>query len=196
MVNQRTEVARAAGVTPSLVCYYFPDHMEMIEAATKPVVERYMRALMAILESTASNDDKLRSVVLLLIETHSLEPNVVDCYIDVVRRKTNGHEQVEHLLQGYQALMTFFGTAEFSEFAVSAEPGFLVFALWGMCRGVAQDAALPVTFEGSSANKEQLVDRVLKLFGNRPSPDPAGQVADHHGAMETGQPRHRGFPVL
>lgn len=166
LAAQRGEVARAAGVTPALVTYYFPDHPALLELAMRPVVDRYMHDLLAILQGANDADTKLRSIILLLIRVHIEEPHLIDAYVDLVRVKPDAASMNE-LLSAYAALIEFLRSADLPVAATGADPDFIVFALWGTCRTVAQQPKLPgtaVPARKDASEEARLVELVLRLF--------------------------------
>src|SRR4051812_27899770 len=66
----RGDVARAAGLTPALVSYYFPDHTELLECAVKPVVQQYLQEMLAVLAARSSADEKLRAIIGFLLRVN------------------------------------------------------------------------------------------------------------------------------
>ena len=165
LAAQRGEVARAAGVTPALVTYYFPDHPALLELAMRPVVDCYMRDLLAILQGADDLDTKLRSIILLFIRVHIEESHLIDAYVDLVRAKPDA-ASMDELLGAYAALIEFLKSADLPV-GSGTNPDFIVFALWGTCRTVAQQPKLPgtaVPARKDASEEARLVALVLRLF--------------------------------
>lgn len=134
-------VAEVAGVTPALVSYYFPDKSSLLDAATRPVVEKHLTALKRILESEDDPQTKLREVITVFIEANTADHQLLEHHLDFGLDGTadaGPHEESVRLLR--RQLVAFLEAGMAAGAWGRFDPAFVVTALWGICRSIAQSS--------------------------------------------------------
>lgn len=166
LASQRNEVARAAGVTPALICYHFPDHMALMHLAMGPVIERYMRELLDLLAGSYDAETTFRAIIHLFMRVHREEPHLVDTYIDCVQREAD-LARTNEMLSAYRALTTFLTSSGLVSPSTGGNADFTAIAIWATCRSMAERPKLPdvVVVDSTRDSEEtQMVQLVLQLF--------------------------------
>jgi AcrR family transcriptional regulator len=140
----RLEIARAAGVTPALLTYYFEDNRQLVLAATQPILAEAIAKLFTAIDSELPCPDRLHRVVTLFLDFAEHNAPLLDIFVDAA---VDGHDHAAQMLIGstLEKLSGFFAEAvEAGIIAPDVNPRFFLLALWGMCRlvGGAQPIAL------------------------------------------------------
>ncbi len=164
----RKAVADAAGVTPALVTYYFPDKHSLVEAATRPLIRQRINQLLAIIDGPREPNDKLREVVALFVGLNETAAHLIDYTIELCRQDMADPAQRKLLTTTYQRLRAFYlaGVADgtWREF----DGDVFLLALWGMCKFVAE-AFPPESAQAHPAaepSADPRVDAILDLMLN------------------------------
>jgi AcrR family transcriptional regulator len=129
----RKNIAEFIGITPALISYYFPERAELFEAATVPVIEKYLFALAEFEEKGLNGHGVLRQLISVFVECNTVDFRIFESFKTIVLESQSyaGPDLVELLLEGAQSLFNgqFLGDDD-----VSFDPRFVVNSLWGICR--------------------------------------------------------------
>ena len=139
----RQEIARRAGVTPALVTYYFPDQDELIRSATWPTVQEAIARLEDVLGSDGSYEIRLKGLIALFIDFTARNSRILDAFIETTGRSKDP-ESGRQIMTALKSLTLFFEEAGRDGVWRGFDPTFFLFAVWGMCKFVAEPPALPV----------------------------------------------------
>lgn len=129
----RKAVADMAGVTPALVSYYFPDPGSLMVAATRPLIGARVNELLTIIEDDAPWHDRLGRVVAFLVRLNEADATLVDHLIQGCRVQAFD----PMLRRAYDLMSGFYTEGGKAGAWRSLDPDLFLFALWGMCRAVA-----------------------------------------------------------
>ena len=161
----RKAVAEVAGVTPALVSYYFPDKSSLLDAATRPVVEKHLAALKRILDSKDDAETKLRDVIAVFIEANAVDHHLIEHHLDFSLNgtaKAGPHEESFLLLR--QQLVAFLEAGTAAGTWGRFDPALVITALWGICRSVAQSPQGDFPFNGDHAGNDGAQGRAALVF--------------------------------
>lgn len=164
-----TELSRGllaveAGVTSTLVSYYFPDQLSLIVSVAKPLVDTYLDRLKAICADVTDPTVTLRKVVLLFLEVRRDNGELIDNYNDYVRR--HSELPISDFMKGSHAVLDecLNRIGGRSESGKGNNNDFLQTALWGMCTAVAQSEALGTLIAGRESTPAEIVERQADLI--------------------------------
>ncbi|RYB03259.1 TetR/AcrR family transcriptional regulator [Lichenibacterium ramalinae] len=138
---QRREIALAAGVTPALVSYYYPDKWDLLAAAAKPVIESYTAEVRAILGDEGSPHRKVLALTYLFIDFNFQHGYLLDFYLENSARMAR-QDDMRHLQEVYGEMMAFFDGLLRDGLMRGDSPAFIQASLWGLCKYVAQQPSL------------------------------------------------------
>ena len=164
---QRREIALAAGVTPALVSYYYPDKWDLLAAAAKPVVESYTAEVRAILAAKGTPHRKVLALTYLFIDFNFQHGYLLDFYLENNSRMAR-QDDMRHLQEVYREMTVFFGHLLRDGLMRGDNPAFIQASLWGLCKYVAQQPSL--TGLADSPEKDNVLreqaEKVCDLFLN------------------------------
>ena len=162
---QRREIALAAGVTPALVSYYYPDKWDLLAAAAKPVVESYTAEVRAILAAKGTPHRKVLALTYLFIDFNFQHGYLLDFYLENNARMAR-QDDMRHLQEVYAELTLFFDNLLRDGLMRGDSPAFIQASLWGLCKHVAQQPSLAGLAD--SPDKDRLLrdqaEKVCDLF--------------------------------
>lgn len=151
-------------MTSTLVGYYFPDNLSLIVSVAKPLVDAYLDRLKVICGDVTNPSATLRQIVLFLLEIRRDNGELVDSYIDYVKR--HSELPLSHFLAVSSAILHEclgkMGKAGVNSKEVQSS--FLQTALWGMCTAVAQSESLARLIAGPGSTREEIADRQADLI--------------------------------
>lgn len=130
----RKAVADVAGVTPALVSYYFPDPGSLVVAATRPLISERISQLLSIIDDDASWHARLGRVAAFLVGLNEADATLIDRLIEACR--TQALDPM--LRRAYDGLRGFYIEGGNAGAWRSLDPDLFLFALWGMCKAVAE----------------------------------------------------------
>lgn len=130
----RKAVADVAGVTPALVSYYFPDPGSLVIAATRPFIGERISQLLSIIDDNASWHARLGRVAAFLVGLNEADATLIDRLIEACR--TQALDPM--LCHAYDGLRSFYIEGGKAGAWRSLDPDLFLFALWGMCKAVAE----------------------------------------------------------
>lgn len=165
----RQEIAKSAGVTAALVSYYFPDKNSLIAAATKPILEGYINEVTSIVGSGEDHVHRLRRLVALFIRFSAKDAGILNVFLDHI--STIQDEQHNSLLLAALGQLTgFFQDGAKAGAWRAIDPTFIMFALWGMCKMVAEAPVLPIRMFSDETSPDRVLlkqaDYVVELLIN------------------------------
>lgn len=128
----RKAVADAAGVTPALVSYYFPDPGSLIVAATRPLIAERINQMLSIIEDDVSWHERLYRVTAWLLELNQADAVVIHHLAEF--RRTQPFDPM--LRRAYDLLRGFYIAGGQAGAWRLLDPDLFLFALWGMCSAV------------------------------------------------------------
>jgi AcrR family transcriptional regulator len=176
----RKNIAESVGVTPALISYYFPERINLLEAATVSVIELHTQRVLAIAASAESFEDKLRQLVAHFVQCNVIDGGIFACFAEMVLPASayDGADLVEQMIQNAAPI---FEELSVQEIRLLTDPRTMVVALWGLCKSVSQtkskklDAGDPSSIDRLSANQSNLIYSIITqgIGPNRKSPDPA-----------------------
>ena len=140
----RKSVAVAAGITPALVSYYFPDQSSLFYAAIDPVIRQYTDRFDAITRVEASTVDDLRTLIGLFLDFNRQEAMLLDNYLLIIRDDGNDTRRRAEIERAYADVVDFLERLIVHEGWRGVRARWLTFAIWGMCKSIAQASILPV----------------------------------------------------
>lgn len=138
---QRREIALAAGVTPALVSYYYPDKWDLLTAAAKPVIESYTAEVRAILGAEGTPHRKVLSLTYLFVDFNFQHGYLLDFYLENNARMAR-QDDMRHLQEVYGEMRDFFAGLLRDGLMRGDNPAFIQASLWGLCKYVAQQPSL------------------------------------------------------
>lgn len=130
----RKAVADVAGVTPALVSYYFPDPGSLVAAATRPLIGERINELRSIIEDGTAWHERLGRIAAFLVGLNEVDATLVDRLSEACRTQTLD----PMLCRAYEGLRGFYIEGGAAGAWRSLDPDFFLFALWGMCKAVAE----------------------------------------------------------
>lgn len=151
----RQELAKAAGVTPALVSYYFPDKVTLLEAAITPVLEEHIGRLRSILSSDRDHSAKLAEVVDVFLTFSRSENGILDVYLAYMN-EFHDPRLVQSIMVAFGELTSFFQRGSQARIWKDVDPMFLLFATWGICKIVAESPALPVRLFAAEVPEDEI----------------------------------------
>lgn len=165
----RQEIAKSAGVTAALVSYYFPDKSSLIGAATKPILEGYIDEVNSIITSAQDHVQRLKQLVALFIRFSATDAGILNVFLDHI----SDLEDEQHkslLLAALDQLTGFFQDGAKAGAWRAMDATFVLFALWGMCKMVAEAPVLPIRMFSDETSPERILlkqaDCVAELLIN------------------------------
>ena len=175
----RQEIAKSAGVTAALVSYYFPDKNSLIAAATKPILEGYIDEVTSIIASDDDHVQRLKSLVALFIRFSAKDAGILDVFLDHISIIPD--EQHNSLLLAALGQLTgFFHDGAKAGAWREIDPTFTLFALWGMCKMVAEAPVLPIRMFSDEISPESVLlkqaDHVVELLINGIQAEPLAKA--------------------
>ena len=138
---QRREIAIAAGVTPALVSYYYPDKWQLFAAAARPVIKAYIAELHAVLRPATPPRLKVLSLVNLFIHFNYHQGYLLDFYLENSDRMAR-KEDLGELHEVYRDMQLFFESLLHDGLVRGEGPAFIQTALWGSCKHLAHQLRL------------------------------------------------------
>ena len=160
----RVNLAVEAGVTSTLVSYYFPDKVSLIISVAKPLVDAYLARLKVISINVTDRTTLLRTVVLFLLEIRRDNGELLDRYIDYVKQHPElplSYFLAESSSILHECLIRIGGSVDNGGHVQSH---FLQTALWGMCTAVAQSESLAELIAGPGRTREEVAERQADLI--------------------------------
>jgi AcrR family transcriptional regulator len=135
------DIAQAAGVAKGTIYLYFQSKDELVQALLSQVGENIAQDLEAILASPHPPEDKLRQVVLLLLQYVEREREIFPLYLrELVRHKASRaalSPSLEEHEERIVALLTrLFSEGIASKKFINVNPRLLAYVLKGMVRAV------------------------------------------------------------
>ncbi len=172
------EIAQAAGVAKGTLYLYFESKDELIQALLSQVGEAIARDLEAILAKPAPPEEKLRQVVVLLLNYVDRESALFPVYLRELVRSKSGRGSTLTTLQNLEerivSLITqvFAGGIGENQF-IAADPRLLTFLLKGLVRAVGY-------YQMTQNDKDVIQDALpvvltLMFSGIVLTPEPASQ---------------------
>ncbi len=160
------EIAQAAGVAKGTLYLYFQSKDELIQALLSQVAEAIIGDLEVILAKTDIPQDKLRQVVVLLLNYAEQESALFPLYLrELVRFKAGrggGLTSLQELEEHIVALITqIFADGITQRQFIPADPRLLAFLLKGILRAVGYYA---MTQDKPNLNQEALPVVLILLF--------------------------------
>ena len=180
----RKSIAEHIGITPALITYYFPSKQSIIEEATRPVVEAYMRDIKTIAQSDAENSDKLHSIIELLLRCYRSDTGIIRAYESAFRADKSKKSFIDAISRELAALVDkLIGPDLDCDFKKAAVQG----AITGMCEIVAQSEQDSLRWPGarSDTNDADKVRFIYTFIVN-------GLPKSHRGMFVPGGNRHCG----
>ena len=159
----RKAVADAAGVTPALVSYYFPEKDSLLAASTAPLVVAWVTQLLDIIGSPGSRRDRFGLAVTLLVALHEQEAGLIDNALHLGWQSRQDAQQ-SLLDAAYATLRAFLIEGiEAGEWR-ALDPDRFLAILWGMCKFVTRSRDDRPGNQGSrdQTRAELVVDLALK----------------------------------
>ena len=171
------ELALAAGVTPTLVRYYFQTRASLIEAVAQPVVDQYLDQLKSVLRQDTSVEERFRSLIILFLKISREDGQLIDSYVAYV--KDQKQAPTHFLASAYLELDAFFVECEASQFLRASNRAVTQTVLWGVCKTIAQTTELDRFISENQADiaeKQAALILNLLVYGLRyvsgPTPEP------------------------
>ena len=146
--------------------YHFSNNAELVLAATRPVMAEAISKLFAVLDERTSLETQLRDILGLFIDFARVNGALLDIFIEAIAQDEAGQALVQQCLA---RLNGFFEEAVDAQlFSTDSNPRFLLLALWGMCKLVAELPSLPYAIfdPGLSLDEQRRaeVELILKLM--------------------------------
>ncbi len=159
------EIAQAAGVAKGTIYLYFQSKEELIQALLSEVGESMASDLEALLDQPDSPREKVKRMVILLLDYVEQESVLFPVYLQELVRSRSGRENRSPFLQNLEdrivsLLNRFFDEGIAQRQFISADPRLLSFLLKGLVRAVGY---YHMTGAQKNAVKEAL-PVVLRLF--------------------------------
>jgi AcrR family transcriptional regulator len=146
--NKATEVTRkniagSVGVTPALISYYFPERINLLEAATVSVIEAHTQNVRLIAAKADPFEAKLRQLVGLFVQCHVVDGGIFSCFAEMVLPASayDGEDLVELLIQNAAPI---FDELSAQHIRLLTDSRTIVLALWGLCKSISQANARKV----------------------------------------------------
>lgn len=159
----RRELALAAGVTPALVTYHFPDELSLIRAAAIPVIDDYLHRLGVLLAGADGVPVLFRSLVILFLEISRDNGQLLESYINTV--KQNGASQSAGFLSSaYLELDRFLQVCVASGYLRPSNSAFTQSVLWGVCKTVAQSQDLSRAVFAQASESPDIIQRQADMI--------------------------------
>lgn len=140
----RQKIARAAGLAPALVTYYFATKSDLVLAVTRPIMADAITKLLTAIDAPEPLEARLRRSIELFIDFARENGPILDLFVEAVLESGNESERalVDDCLD---KLGLFLGQAiQAGLVAPNTKPRLLLLAMWGMCRLVGETPPLPV----------------------------------------------------
>jgi AcrR family transcriptional regulator len=171
------EIAQAAGVAKGTLYLYFQSKDELIQALLSQVAAAIIRDLEAILARPDTPQDKLRQVVILLLDYAEQESTLFPLYLRELVRSKSGKgtpfTTFQELEESIQALISrIFADGMAQRHFIPADPRFLTFLLKGILRAVGYYG---MTQDKPNLNQEALPVVLTLLFSGIVLPPAADQ---------------------
>lgn len=159
---QRREIALAAGVTPALVSYYYPDKWDLVAAAGQPIIAAYAAEARAIMSAPGTAQRRLGALTYLFVEFNFRNSHLLDFFLENSGRMSRRDDM--KLVQDVKADLTdFFDGLIRTGVLRDVGAAFVRSALWGICRHLAQRPDLVGTADQDAALR-RLAERAYSLF--------------------------------
>lgn len=159
----RTELAEAAHVTPSLVNYYFRDQGSLIEAVAAPAIARSIADLKRILRERSGPDRQLEQLIRLFLAFNRDYATYLDGFLSVCAGDASKDVHTGAIIEALGDLVCFFEAGMRERHWRPLNATFVVFALFGMCKFVAQTPILPVAMFDEGLDKQEVIERQVAL---------------------------------
>lgn len=162
----RQEIARLAGATPALMSYHFASNAELVLGAAQPILAQAIGKLIAVIDGPEPLEVRFRQIIGLFIDFARSDAILLDVFVVTI---------MEHADQGGQMLILscidklshFFGECvDASLMSRDTNPRFLLLALWGICRLVAEVPTLPFSIFDPGSDPRQQRETVSDLILN------------------------------
>lgn len=157
-IAQRNEIAVQAGVAPALISYYFPNHDDLLDEAIWPVLSIYMKQLEGLFQDPQDPKSTLRSLIHLLVDFNVKEASLFDFALRHAGRRSGKATMAAEMMKYYGLIARYFNSCAAQRQWRIPQVGFFVFALWGICKFVAQTPALPISMFGAQLSREELIE--------------------------------------
>lgn len=159
----RRELAVAAGVTPALVTYHFPDEFSLVGAAAMPVIEGYLHRLGLLLASNDAVPTIFRSLVVLFLEISRDDGQLLESYINYIKQN-GGAQGTGFLSSAYLELDRFLKLCVTSGYLRPSNSAFTQTLLWGTCRTVAQSQELSRAVFADAVDSPDIIQRQADMI--------------------------------
>ena len=160
----RRELAVAAGVTPALVTYHFPDELSLVTAAATPVIDGYLERLTVLLASNEAVPHIFRALVVLFLEISRDNGQLLESYINYVKQSGGSPAAAGFLASAYLELDRFLKGCETSGYLRPSNSAFTQTVLWGICRTVAQSRELARAAFAEVADSPEIAQRQADMI--------------------------------
>ena len=166
---QRQEIAKAAGVTPALVSYYYPDKWQLLESAARPVIEDYVAQIRFLLNSQDDPVETLKKLTLFYINFNRRHGFVLEYYLEAVARR-EARADATLLNEAYAEILAFFDANIRAKRLRDCDAALLQSTLWGVCKYIANlsdpQQAHPLSIDGDPEAGRRQADLVCDLLLN------------------------------
>lgn len=135
---QRQRIAAAAGVTPALISYYFPERWNLIYLASLAVMKDYSADLEAIaLRETPTLKD-LMKLIELYVQFNTKNPNVLDFYL-ISLAKTRRQKDFIQFSSIYEKIIEFLRRLIKGGYIREINPVMFQSSLWSLSKYSSQN---------------------------------------------------------
>lgn len=146
--------------------YHFSDNAELVLAATRPVMAEAISKLFAVLDEQTTLETRLRDILGLFIDFARVNGALLDIFVEAIAQDEAGQALVQQCLARLNGFFT--EAVEAQLFSTDSNPRFLLLALWGMCKLVAELPSLPYAIfdPGLSLDEQRRaeIELILKLM--------------------------------
>lgn len=151
-----------AQVTSSLVSYYFPNRDSLIDQACRPIFDRYVASITAIIRSDASDEIRMRQLIRTLLCFGFETGHLIDAYMDEMQSREDSDETARLADMSSDVTDFISGIADRQGDGRSSGP-FLQSMIWGVCRALANQPHLRPIGLDMDALLDTLADQVFRL---------------------------------
>ena len=178
----RKEIARLAGATPALMSYHFASNAELVLGAAEPILAQAISKLVAVIEGPGLLEARLRQIIGLFIDFAQTDAMLLDVFVVTVMESADPDKQIL-ILSCIEKLSLFISECvEANLMSRDTNPRFLLLALWGICRLVAEVPTLPFSiFDPGSDPRQQretVSDLILNLVLHGTATAPRATMSD------------------
>lgn len=158
------DIAREAGVSPSLVYHYFASKEEVFESIFRENWGIVAEAIEQISRTGDSGAEKLRKIAAVMLHSWRHDPDVVRVLVREVSRNPNLQAHIGALTRGLDQLQGVIKAGQQSgEFDPELDPLFATYAAWGVLDEIMTGWVLGRLPDGPD-DVERALDTVVRMF--------------------------------